>query len=101
MSQKLLVNDFKWIENLSDEEFIKSYHEKSKDGHFLEVDVESPKKLHEFHNDLPFLPRKKKQTNIEKVEKLIANLHDKKEFVIHIKKFKTSFNSWISFENSA
>ena len=34
-------------------------------------------KLHEPHNDLPFLPGRMK---IEKVEKLVANLHDKTEF---------------------
>ena len=33
-------------------------------------------KLHELHNDLPFLPDRIK---IEKVEKLAANLHDKSE----------------------
>ena len=31
--------------------------------------------------DLPFLP---KRMNIEKVEKLVASLHDKTEYVIHI-----------------
>ena len=33
-------------------------------------------KLHELHNDLPFLPERIK---IEKVKKLVANLHDKTE----------------------
>ena len=31
--------------------------------------------------DLPFLPER---MNIEKVEKLVASLHDKTEYVIHI-----------------
>ena len=39
------------------------------------------KKLHELHNDLPFLPEKMK---IEKVENLVTNLHDKTEYVLHI-----------------
>ena len=39
------------------------------------------KTLHEFHNDLPFLPERMK---IEKVEKLVTNLHGKTEY----KKFK-------------
>ena len=34
-------------------------------------------KLCELHNDLPFLPERKK---IEKDKKLIANLHDKTKF---------------------
>ena len=47
------------------------------------------KKLHELHNDLPFLPEKMK---IEKIEKLIANLHDKTEYVIHIRNLKHALN---------
>ena len=35
---------------------------------------------------------------IERVQKLVANLHDKAECVIHIKKFKTGTKSWIHFE---
>ena len=38
---------------------------------------------------------------IEKVEKLVANLHDKTEYVIHIKKFKRIIKLCISFENSS
>ena len=46
-------------------------------------------KLHELHNDLPFLPERMK---IEKVEKLVANLHDKTEYVIHIRNLKQALN---------
>ena len=35
-------------------------------------DVQHLEKLHELHNDLPFLPERMK---IGKVEKLVANLH--------------------------
>ena len=37
------------------------------------------------HNDLLFLAER---INIEKVEKLVANLHDKTEYVIHITHLK-------------
>ena len=47
------------------------------------------KKLLELHNDLPFLPEKMK---IEKIKKLIANLHDKTEYVIHIRNLKQELN---------
>ena len=40
-------------------------------------------KLHDFHNELPVLPERMK---IGEVEKLVANLDDKTEFVIHIRK---------------
>ena len=44
-------------------------------------DIQYLGKLHEVHNDLPFLPER---MNIRKVEKLVANLHDKTSYVIHI-----------------
>ena len=62
MSQKLPVNNFKWVEDTSkiNEEFIKNYNENSNKGYILEVDVKYPKKLHDSHSDLPFLPRRMK-----------------------------------------
>ena len=45
--------------------------------------------LHEVDNDLPFLPTKMK---IEKVEKLVANLHDQPEYAMHIRKLKEALN---------
>ena len=91
MSQKLPVNKFEWIEDTSqfNEDFIKNYNEESDEGYFLDVDVQYPEKLHELHNDLPFLPERMK---IEKVEKLVANLHDKTEYVIHIRNLKQALN---------
>ena len=46
MSQKLSVNGFEWVQALSqfNEDFIKNCDESSKEGYFLEVDVECPKK---------------------------------------------------------
>ena len=46
------------------ESFIKGYNENSNRGYFLEVDVEYPKKLFNFHRDLPFLPEKMKSENV-------------------------------------
>ena len=69
MSQKLSVSNFEWIKDTSkfNEGFTKNYNEESDEGYFLEVDVQYLEKLHELHNDLPFLPERMK---IEKVEKL-------------------------------
>ena len=60
MSQKLPVNNFKRVEDTSriNEEFIKNSNENSNKGYILEVDVKYPKKLHDLHSDLPFLPKK-------------------------------------------
>ena len=49
----------------------------------------------------PFLPFSPETMNIKKVETFVANLHDKEEYIIHIKKFKTSIKLWISLEKSA
>ena len=46
-------------------------------------------KVHEHRNDLPFLSERMK---MEKVEKLVANLHDKSDYVIHIRKLKQVLN---------
>ena len=45
-------------------------------------------KLHNLHIDLPFLPERMK---IEKVKKLVVNLIDKTEYVIHIRNLKQVF----------
>ena len=73
------VSGFKWVEDLSEFDegfFIKSYNEKSKEEYFFEVDRQCPENLHNVQNDLAFLPERVK---IEKVEKLVADLHHKSE----------------------
>ena len=64
MSQKLPVNTFEWIEDTSrfNKDFIKNYNE----DYIFNRRLIYPEKLHELHNDLPFLH---KRINIEKVEK--------------------------------
>ena len=68
MLQKLPVNNFEWIESTFqfNEGFIKNYNKECDEGYFLEVDVQYLEKLHELHNDLPFLPERMK---IEKSRK--------------------------------
>ena len=55
MSQKLPVNGFEWVEELSQfsKDFITNYDEDSSKGYFFKVDVEYPKKLFNLHSDLP------------------------------------------------
>ena len=50
-------------------------------GYLLEVDVSYPKELHNPHNDLPFMCER---MEINGVEKLVPNLRDKKNYIIHI-----------------
>ena len=85
MSQKIPVNNFEWIKDTS------QFNENSlnNEGYFLEVDVQYLEKLCEFYNDLPILPERMK---IEIVEKLLPNLHDQTEYVIHIRNLKQAWN---------
>ena len=46
-------------------------------------------KLLELCGDLPFLPERMK---IEKVEQFVANLHDKTQYIIHIRNLKQALN---------
>ena len=85
------VNKFERITDTSqfNEDSVKSYNEESDEEYFLEVDVQYLEKLYELHNHLPFLPQIMK---IEKVEKLVANLHDKTEYVIHLGSLNQALN---------
>ena len=69
----------KWLGSTSQfsEGFIENYIENRDEGYFLEVEVQFLEKLHDLHNDLPLLLGR---MIIEKVEKLVANVHDKKEY---------------------
>ena len=91
MSQKFPVNGFEWVEELSqfNEDFIKNYDEDSNKEYFLEVDVEYPKKMFNLHSDLPFIPERKK---IKKCNKLVCNIHDKENYVVHIRALKQTLN---------
>ena len=84
---KIVLNGFKWIQNLSkfDKDFIKNYVKYSNKGYIRELDVEYTKTLHDLHCDLPFLPER---TQINKCKKLVCNMYDKNNYVAHIKALK-------------
>ena len=95
MYQKLSVYGFEQVKKLSkcnsiefDERFIK---------YFLEVDVEYPKKLFNLHKKFQFLPERKK---IKKRNKLVCNIHDKENYVVHIRALKQAIKSWINTKKS-
>ena len=56
---------------------------------FLEVDVKYTKDLHDFHDNLPFLPERM-ETN--KCSKLICNLYDKNKYLVLIRML---INHWL------
>ena len=95
MSKKLPVNGFKWPDSDEiNEEFIKNYNENDNKGYILEVDVRYPKRLHELHSDLPFLSERMK---IDKCNKLVCNLFNKKKYVTHINLLKEALNHGLKF----
>ena len=100
MSQKLPVNNFKWVKDTSkiNEEFIKNYNENNKKGYILEVDVKYPEKLHNIHSDLPFLPKRMK---IDKCKKLVCNFQNKKKIRRTYKVIKASIKSWIKIKKDS
>ena len=50
-------------------------------GYIFYVDIIYPKELSESHKDLQFL---RDRMEVNKVDKLIASVHDKNNYVIHI-----------------
>ena len=84
MSEKLPTHGFKWLtsgemENLYKNQIVQVWE---RIPCILEVDLTYPKDLHDLHNDYPLCPGRVK---CDKVEKLIPNLKDKKNYVIHYK----------------
>ena len=64
---------------------------------FFEVDVKHPKKLHELHSDLSFLPER---MEINKCKKLVCNLDNKKKYVVHINSLKQALNHGLKLKKS-
>ena len=85
MSQKLPVHSFKWmsnkeIENIFNNQIVQVW---KKTPCILEVDLEYPEELHDLHNDYPLCPER---VECDKgVKKLIPNLRDKNNYVVHYK----------------
>ena len=79
MSQPLPTGGFKWVDVNHNE--ISELATRTDKGYLLEVDVSYSRELHNQHNDLPFMCER---MEINGVEKLVPNLRDKKNYVIHI-----------------
>ena len=85
MLQKLPTHGFKWltnkeIENIFNNQIVQVWE---KTPCILEVDLEYPEKLHDLHNDYPLCPERVECDH--GVKKLIPNLRDKYNYVIHYK----------------
>ena len=85
MSQKLPVHSFKWmtteeIENIFNNQIVQVWE---KTPCILEVDLKYPEELHDPYNDYPLCPERVECDH--GVKKLIPNLRDKNNYVIHYK----------------
>ena len=82
MSQPLPTGGFKWVDVNPNK--ISELATRTDKGYILEVDVSYSHELHNPHNDLPFMCER---MEINGVEKLVNNLRDKKNYIIHIQRF--------------
>ena len=105
MSEPLPTKGFKWMveDELQD---WKKFLDCEGHGCILEVDLEYPKELHDLHNYYQVAPER---LTVNKVEKLIPNLNDKTNYVIHSKNLElfeslglkiTKIHRGIKFEES-
>ena len=78
MSTQLPTSGFEWM---ADNELDDWKHLSC----FREVDLEYPEDLHDLHNDDPLAPERVKIGN---VEKLIPNLYNKTNYVMHYENLK-------------
>ena len=90
MTEKLSVKGFGWIDiSKIDEDFVKDYDKNNNKGYILDVDIDYPSKLQNLHSDLPFLPER---TVINNTKKLVCNLNDKKNYIVHINVLKQALD---------
>ena len=103
MSQFLPIGNYKFEDvNKFTIDFIKNIKDDDKTGYILDVDIDYPEELHDLHNDYPLLPqstnfkpspimdnmRKELGLTEDKINKLIPNLNNKINYVIHYRNLK-------------
>ena len=89
MSKPLPTHGFKWMKD-------NELNVWEKTPCILEVDLEYPKELHDLHNDYPLAPE---QIEVNKTKKLIPNLWNKKNYVIHYENLKQCLNFGLKITN--
>lgn len=107
MVQKLPIKNFRWLpESSLTPEYVMSFDDDGDEGLVLEVDLDYPPELHDLHNDYPLAPESlaikydelspyqkaqletHNEKHDEKIKKLIPNLRNKRNYVLHIKNLK-------------
>ena len=75
---------------------IKNYNENDDYGAIIKLDVDYPKKVHKLHSDLPFLPQR---ITINKVDKLICSIENKRNYIVHIAALKKALDHGLILKN--
>ena len=101
MSQYLPYANFKWVKNIyRTEQKLMNIKSNSSTGYILEVDLEYPQELHDIQNDYPLAPEKNDipkewlsdyslgivnahNITTKTVKRLVPNLMNKNNYVIH------------------
>ena len=104
MTMPLPTGDFRWEDpNIITPDLIAQYSDDDERGYLMKVHLKYPQKLHATHDSFPCAPnhmsvpmedlssfqqdylRTNNMENVVQFEKLIPNLHDKKDYVLHMK----------------
>ena len=106
MSQALPTKNFQWVsqDEIAGLDVLK-IDDNADEGFILEVDLQYPHELHDLHNDYPLAPvrvlvedsmlsdyskdqKEKLKIGNSTVPKLIPNLHDQTNYVLHYRNLK-------------
>lgn len=83
MRMYLPYGNFEWMLEIDFYQIdILNISDESNVGYIFEVDLEYPTKLHESHKDFPLCPERFIPPN-SKLPKLVTNLYNKKNYIIH------------------
>ncbi|GFX97570.1 uncharacterized protein TNCV_2841301 [Trichonephila clavipes] len=83
MSQPLPLNNFKWVDFLD----VDHIDENGEKGYILEVDLEYPESLHDYHSDLPLAPESSVLPGY-KEKRLLTTIYPRTNYVVHIRNLK-------------
>lgn len=95
MSQYMPYGGFKWVK--PELEGLNDLTPTSDMGRVYEVDISYPCKLHDRHNDLPFLPENSIPKG-SKVRKLMATFEDKKNYIVHYRSLQQAIANGLIVE---
>lgn len=89
MSKYMPYGDFQWLNrnNLDILQYILKVDDDSPIGYIVEVNIEYPQHLHDYHSDFPFLPINE-YVQGTKNRKLLTTLENKKKYICHYSNLK-------------